>query len=108
MDLEFYEKLPTLFPHADARSWFAGDDAGILDTAFRSSSLQGAYLILAARALGFDCGPLSGFDKAAVDAAFFAGTTIRTNFLCQIGHGTTERLFPRLPRLPFAEAVQLV
>lgn len=108
MDLEFHDRLPTLFPHADARSWFAGDDVGILDTAFRSSSLQGAYLMLAARALGFDCGPLSGFDKAAVDAAFFAGTAVRTNFLCQIGHGTTDRLFPRLPRLTFDEAAQLV
>ncbi len=108
MDLEFYEKLPRLFPHADARSWFVGDDAGIADTAFRSSSLQGAYLMLAARALGFDCGPLSGFDTTAVDAAFFAGTPIRTNFLCQIGHGTAHRLFPRLPRLDFDEAAQLV
>ncbi len=107
MDLAFYDRLPTLFPHADARSWFAGDDAGIHETAFRNSSLQGAYLILAARALGFDCGPMSGFDKAKVDAAFFAGTTVETNFLCSIGHGTTEKLFERLPRLAFDEAVTL-
>ena len=108
MDLTFYDKLPVLFPHADARSWFAGNDAEIRATAFRNSSLQGAYFILAARALGFDCGPMSGFDKAAVDAAFFAGTTVETNFLCSIGHGTTEKLFERLPRLGFDEAARVV
>jgi nitroreductase len=107
MDLEFHEKLPYLFPHADARSWFAGNDAAIRETAFRNSTLQGAYLILAARALGYDCGPMSGFDRAAVDAAFFAGTTYETNFLCSIGHGTGDGLFARLPRLAFDEAAQL-
>lgn len=107
MDLEFHEKLPHLFPHADARSWFAGNDAAIRETTFRNSSLQGAYLMLAARAMGLDCGPMSGFDRAAVDAAFFAGTTVETNFLCSIGHGTADKLFPRLPRLPFDEAARL-
>lgn len=107
MDLEFHERLPELFPHADARSWFAGNDASIHETAFRNSSLQGAYLMLAARALGFDCGPMSGFDKDAVDAAFFAGTPVKTNFICSIGVGTTDNLFPRLPRLAFEDATQL-
>lgn len=107
MDLEWHERLPTLFPHADARAWFAGNDAAIRTTAFRNSTLQGAYLLMAARALGFDCGAMSGFDAAAVDAAFFAGTTIETNFICSIGHGTDEKLFPRAPRLTFDEAAQL-
>jgi 3-hydroxypropanoate dehydrogenase len=107
MDMEFYEKLPQLFPHADARPWFAGKPDAILDTAFRNSSLQGAYLILAARSLGLGCGPMSGFDKAKVDAAFFAGTRVEANFICSIGHGTTDKLFPRSPRLSFDEAAQI-
>ena len=108
MDLAFYEKLPELFPHdQSARSWFAGKPDHIRETALRNSSLQGAYLIMAARALGLDCGPMSGFDKAKVDAAFFAGTTIETNFICSIGHGTTEKLFPRSPRLDFEEACEI-
>ncbi len=107
MDTEFYEKLPQLFPHADARAWFVGQPALIRDTALRNSSLQGAYLMLAARSLGLDCGPMSGFDKAAVDAAFFAGTTIETNFIFALGHGTPDALFPRSPRLAFDEAAQL-
>ncbi len=107
MDMEFYEKLPQLFPHADARSWFAGKPDAIHETAFRNSSLQGAYLILAARSLGLDCGPMSGFDKAKVDAAFFAGTCVEANFICSIGHGTTDKLFSRSPRLSFDEAAQI-
>ena len=107
MDLAWHDLLPRLFPHADARAWFAVNDALIRDTAFRNSSLQGAYLMLAARALGFDCGPMSGFDKAKVDAAFFAGTTVETNFICSLGHGTEEGLFPRSPRLTFDEASHL-
>lgn len=107
MDLDWHDRLPTLFPHADARSWFAGNDVAIRSTAFRNSTLQGAYLIMAARALGFDCGAMSGFDAKAVDAAFFAGTSIEANFLCSIGHGTADKLFPRLPRLAFDEAAQL-
>src|SRR5687768_10015220 len=107
-DMEFYEKLPKLFPHTDARSWFAGKDAVIQSTAFRNGSLQGAYFMLAARALGLDCGPMSGFDNAKVDAAFFAGTTVKSNFLCNLGYGDASKLFPRSPRLSFEEACQVV
>lgn len=107
MDLEFYEQLPKLFPHDDARSWFAGKQKLIEDTAFRNSSLQGAYLILAARALGIDTGPMSGFDNAKVDAAFFADTKIKSNFLCGLGYGDPEKLFPRSPRPAFDEACRI-
>ncbi len=107
MDMAFYEQLPKLFPHADAKSWFVGNDAMIKATAFRNSSLQGAYLMLAARALGLGCGPMSGFDAAALDAAFWAGTTVKTNFVCSLGHGDPAKLFPRSPRLAFEEACQL-
>ncbi|HBC06655.1 MAG TPA: malonic semialdehyde reductase [Rhodospirillaceae bacterium] len=107
-DMEFYEKLPELFPHTDAKSWFAGNDDLIAETAFRNSTLQGGYLIMAARALGLDCGPMSGFDTAKVDAAFFAGTKVTANFLCNIGHGTTEDLFPRSPRFAFDDACRVV
>ncbi len=107
-DLEFYEKLPSLFPHTDARSWFAGNAAKIEETAQRNGSLQGAYLIIAARALGIDCGPMSGFDRAKVDAEFFAGTAWRSNFLCNLGHGDPERLHPRSPRLDFDAACRLL
>lgn len=104
-DYAFYEQLPKLFPHADAKSWFAGNQPLIDTTAFRNGTLQGAYLLLAARAVGLDCGPMSGFDNAGVDAAFFAGTTIKSNFLISIGYGDTSRnLFPRSPRLTFDEA----
>jgi 3-hydroxypropanoate dehydrogenase len=106
-DLEFYDKLPHLFPHVDARSWFAGKPAHIQATAFRNGSLQGAYLILAARALGLDCGPMSGFDNAKVDEAFFAGTSIRSNFLVNLGHGEPAKVHKRNPRLPFDEACTL-
>jgi 3-hydroxypropanoate dehydrogenase len=106
-DLEFYEKLPQLFPHADARSWFAGKPAAIETTAFRNGSLQGAYFILAARALGLDCGPMSGFDNAKVDAEFFAGTAVRSNFLCNLGHGDPAKLFARSPRLAFDDACRI-
>ncbi len=107
IDLTFYEKLPQLFPHADARSWFAGNPTLIEETAMRNGSLQGAYLILAARALGLDTGPMSGFDRAKVDAAFFAGTPVRTNFLCSLGYGDPAKLFGRSPRLAFDEACRL-
>jgi len=101
-DLDFIDKLPTLFPHADARSWFAGNDALIEATAFRNSTLQGAYLMLAARMLGLDCGPMSGFDQGGVDAAFFPGGRIKSNFLCNIGYGDASRdLFPRSPKPDF-------
>ncbi len=106
-DMAFHEQLPRLFPHTDVRSWFVGNDALIETTAFRNGTLQGAYLILAARALGLDCGPMSGFDNAAVDAAFFAGTRIRSNFLCNLGYGDPSALFPRGPRLEFDEACRV-
>src|SRR5512141_446848 len=107
-DHAFHDKLPQLFPHADAKSWFAGNQPLIDTTAFRNATLQGAYVILAARALGLDCGPMSGFDNAGVDAAFFAGTAIKSNFLCNIGHGDSAKLRPRGPRLSFDEACQIV
>jgi 3-hydroxypropanoate dehydrogenase len=106
-DLEFYEKLPVLFPHTDARSWFVGNEAMIQSTAFRNGTLQGAYLILALRGLGLDCGPMSGFDNAKVDEAFFAGTKVRSNFLINIGYGDPAALFPRGPRLEFDEACRI-
>ena len=104
MDLEFHERLPDLYPAADARSWFAGNDQLIRDTAFRNSSLQGAYLIIAARALGLDAGPMSGFDNEAVDEAFFAGTGIRSNFIMTLGYADPASHRPRGPRLSFEEA----
>lgn len=106
-DLAFYENLPKLFPQTDARSWFAGNDAAIEETSLRDTGLQGAYLMLAARALGLDCGPMAGFDKAAVDAAFFAGTAWKSVFLVNLGHGDPARLYPRNPRLGFDEACRI-
>jgi 3-hydroxypropanoate dehydrogenase len=109
MDVHFYEKLPKLFPHADARAWFKDLPENVLETiALRNSSLQGAYFLLAARALGLDCGPMSGFNNQKVDEAFFAGTTVKSNFLCNLGHGDPSKLFPRNPRLPFDEACTVV
>ncbi|HEY4583660.1 MAG TPA: malonic semialdehyde reductase [Lysobacter sp.] len=108
-DLAFYDKLPYLFPHTDAKSWFDGKPEAELHTVgLRNSSLQGAYLILAARALGLDTGPMSGFDAAKVDAEFFAGTRIRSNFLVNLGQGDASQVFPRLPRLPFDEAARIL
>ncbi len=107
-DPEFYEQLPKLFPHTDAKSWYAGKPEKIKETAFRNGTLQGAYLILAARLLGLDCGPMSGFDNAAVDNAFFAGTSIRSNFLCNLGYGDQAGLKQRSPRLSFAEMAKIV
>lgn len=107
-DLKFHDRLPELFPHTDARSWFVGNDRLIASTAFRNGTLQGAYLILAARALGLDCGPMSGFDNAKVDAAFFAGTSIKSNFLCNLGYGDGAKLFPRGPRLSFEDACKII
>lgn len=108
-DLAFYEKLPYLFPHTDARSWFAGkSEAELFPGALRNSSLQGAYLIVAARALGLDCGPMGGFDAAKVDAEFFAGTTVKSSFLINIGYGRRDTLHPRSPRLAFADACSIV
>jgi 3-hydroxypropanoate dehydrogenase len=107
-DLEFYEQMAKLFPHnPGARSWFAGKPDVIQTTAFRNGSLQGAYFMLAARALGLDCGPMSGFDNAKLDAAFFAGTPIKSNFICALGYGDASKLFPRSPRLSFSEACRI-
>ncbi|SDH91213.1 malonic semialdehyde reductase [Paraburkholderia phenazinium] len=108
MDMAFYEHLPKLFPHADARSWFAGNEKAIADTAFRNATLQGGYLIMAARALGLDTGAMSGFDATKVDEAFFAGTTVRANFLINLGYGDPTKLFARSPRFSFDEAAQIV
>lgn len=107
-DLDFPDQLPRLFPHADARSWFVGKDELVRTTAFRNSTLQGAYLILAARALGLDCGPMSGFDNAKVDAEFFPGGRVKSNFLCNIGYGNGKDLFPRSPRFAFDEACKIL
>jgi 3-hydroxypropanoate dehydrogenase len=107
MDLDFHERLPKLFPHVDARAWFANDAAKRAESAMRNSSLQGGYLILAARALGLDCGPMSGFDPAKVDAAFWTGTRVKTNFICALGRGDPAKVFQRNPRLSFDEACQL-
>lgn len=107
-DTAFYEELPKLFPHSpDAKSWFTTSDSHIMTTAMRNGSLQGAYLMLAARSLGLDCGPMSGFDHQLVDEAFFAGTSWRSNFLCNLGYGEPDALFPRLPRLSFEEACRI-
>ncbi|HEU0306636.1 MAG TPA: malonic semialdehyde reductase [Lysobacter sp.] len=104
-DMAFFEKMPYLFPHTDAKGWFDGKPEAAIETiCLRNGSLQGAYLLLAARALGLDCGPMSGFDNAKVDAAFFAGTTWKSNFLVNLGHGDAAQLFPRSPRLAFDEA----
>ena len=103
-DQEFYEQLPRLWPQVDARSWFAGNAGLIADTAARNSSLQGAYFMLAARALGLDCGPMSGFDAEKVNAEFFPDGKWRANFLVNLGFGDSETLHPRAPRLDFEEA----
>jgi 3-hydroxypropanoate dehydrogenase len=108
MDIEFYEQLPKLFPHADARSWFVGNEQLSYDAAFRNSTLQGGYFIIAARALGLDTGPMSGFDNAAVDEAFFAGTSIRSNFISTLGYGDPSTIFDRLPRPDFEEFNKII
>ncbi|MDR7133511.1 3-hydroxypropanoate dehydrogenase [Lysobacter niastensis] len=108
-DMAFYDKLPYLFPHADAKSWFDSKPEPALETAaLRNGSLQGAYVLMAARAVGLDCGPMSGFNNAMVDEAFFGGTRIKSNFLINLGHGDPAKLFPRSPRLSFDEAAQVL
>lgn len=111
-DLEFYEHLPTQFPHTPAKSWFEGDDALIEETAMRNGSLQGAYLMMAARALGLDVGPMSGFDRQGATREFFAGTEgferTHANFLCNLGYGTDEDLFDRGPRLDFDQVAKIL
>lgn len=106
MDMAFYDQLPQLFPHTDARAWFVGNTALIESTAMRNSSLQGAYLMMAARALGLGCGPMSGMDLGKVDAAFWPGTAVKTNFICALGHGDPAKVLPRSPRLSFEQACQ--
>ncbi|WP_444931571.1 malonic semialdehyde reductase [Microbulbifer sp. SSSA002] len=121
-DMHFYEQLPRLYPQAPAREWFADNPEYAEVTAFRNSSLQGGYFILAARALGLDCGPMSGFDNALVDKEFFSGKypaatflpehlpacSIKSNFLCNLGYGETEKLYPRNPRLDFDEVCRVL
>ena len=107
-DLEFYERLPFLFPHADARSWFAGNSTFAERTAFQSGTLQVAYLLLALRAVGLDVGPMAGFDNAKVDAEFFAGTDVKSNVLINIGYGDPTKLFPRSPRFSFEQVAKIV
>jgi 3-hydroxypropanoate dehydrogenase len=107
-DTEFYENLPRLFPRADMRSYFAGKQALIDETALRNGSLQGGYFILAARALGLDCGPMSGFDAAKVNAEFFPDGKWKANFLCNLGYGDHSKFFPRNPRLEFDEACRVL
>ena len=108
-DTAFFEKMPYLFPHTDAKGWFDTKPKDAIETiCLRNGSLQGAYLLLAARALGLDCGPMSGFDNAKVDEAFFAGTSWKSNFLVNLGYGDASKLFPRSPRLAFDEAARIV
>ncbi|GAK34747.1 MULTISPECIES: malonic semialdehyde reductase [Iodidimonas] len=108
-DRQFYDKIPQLFPHnPDARNWFAHDAEVAQSTAFRNATLQGAYLMLAARALGLDCGPMSGFDQAGLDADFFPDGQWVSNFICALGHGSEEELYPRSPRLAFDEACRIL
>jgi len=107
-DTEFHEKLPKLFPHADMRSYFVGNQPLIDESALRNSSLQGGYFILAARAVGLDCGPMSGFDPAKVNAEFFPDGKWKVNFLCNLGYGDRSKLFPRSPRLEFDEACRVL
>lgn len=107
-DLEFADKIPQLFPHnPGAKDWFADPDVAAI-TAVRNGTLQGAYLMMAARSLGLHCGPMSGFDNAGVDKEFFAGSALKSNFICSLGYGTTDDIFPRSPRLAFDEAAAIL
>lgn len=108
-DLKFYDKLPQLFPHnPGARDWFTSSEELARETAFRNGTLQGAYLLIAARSLGLDCGPMSGFDNGGVDGEFFPEGSVKSNFLCGIGYGDADGLFPRSPRLDFDEACEIL
>lgn len=108
MDMMFYEQWELLMPYRDVSGWFRGNEPLIADTALRNSSIQGAFFILAARALGLDTGPMSGFDKAAVDAAFFAGTAIESNFICTLGYGDPASIYDRLPRPEFDQFTRVI
>ncbi len=108
-DLKFYDHLPKLFPHTNAKSWFEGKPEKHIETsAFRNGTLQGAYFIVAARSLGLDTGPMSGFDNEGVDREFFAGTSVKSNFLCSLGYGDPAGLFPRSPRFSFEEIAKII
>lgn len=107
-DMRFHDHLPQLYPPTDAKSWFEGNDPLIKETAIRNGTLQGAYLIMAARSLGLDCGPMSGFDNDLVDKEFLSGTSFRSNFLCNLGYGNVDRLHARTPRFDFGEACQVL
>jgi 3-hydroxypropanoate dehydrogenase len=107
-DIEFYEKLPLLFPHADARSWYAGNDAKIKSAGEMNATLQGAYFMMAARSVGLDCGPMGGFNSDTLDKEFFADGKTKSIFLCAIGQGDSSKIFPRSPRLSFDEACNIV
>jgi len=107
-DLEFYTRMPELFPHRDVSPLFCDNAPFAATTAFRNGTLQGAYLIMAARALGLDCGPMSGFDNDKLDREFFPGTNLKSNFICSLGYGDTSKVFPRLPRLDFSAACELI
>ena len=107
-DMEFYEKLPELYPHTDARSWFAGKQDAIQSTAFRNGTLQGGYFILAARAVGLDCGPMSGFNNEKCDELFFSGTNYKSNFLCNLGYGDASKLHGRSPRPSFDDMCKIL
>jgi len=107
-DLKFYENLPKLFPHTDAKSWFVGNDKLIQTTAFRNGTLQAAYMMIAARSIGLDCGPMSGFNNAGVDKEFFSGTVTKSNFICGIGYGDAKSLFDRSPRPDFKDLAQIL
>jgi len=108
MDMEFHEKLPYLFPHTDARSWFAGNPAKIEKSAFLNTALQGAYLITAVRSIGLDAGPMSGVNNETLDKAFFPDGSIKSLFICALGYGNREKLHPRQPRLEFNEACKII
>jgi nitroreductase len=108
MDMEFYEMLPKLFPHADAKSWFKGNDALVKTTAFRNSSLQGAYFKIAARSLGLDCGPMSGFNNEKLEKEFFTGHNWKANFICNLGYGDAKKLYPRAPRPDFDDVCKVI
>lgn len=107
-DYLFYDHLPTLFPHADAKSWFVGNQSLIDSTAFRNATLQIGYFILAARACGLDCGPLSGFNNDQVDDLFFKDTSFKSNIVCNLGYGVAEKLYPRSPRFEFSQTCQII
>jgi 3-hydroxypropanoate dehydrogenase len=107
-DMEFYEKLPQLFPHTDAKSWFTGNEEFAKKTSLVNGTLQAGYLFIAARSLGLDCGPMTGFNNKGVDEEFFKDTTIKSNIICNIGYGSPENLFPRSPRLSFDEACEIL